>query len=120
MANKARYDLNINHALLALAKRAFNDCLKQSVDKAIRTGSYEGSASLKVSFEIEEVMNIETKAIEKVPKIKYKASYSVPMKESFEGKVNDRAVIEMDEGFGWIMINGQISMDELINNEEET
>lgn len=118
MSNTARFDIGLNHPLLIPARRAFNECLKIAVRKAITTKSYEGSASLKVSFEISEVMNVETKEIEKVPAFKFKAGYSVPMKDSIEGKVIDRATLQMDDGFGWILVNDQISMDELIGNKE--
>ena len=115
MSNNARFDLGLNHSLLIPARRAFNDCLKYAVRKAIDTKGWEGSATLKVSFEIREIMNAETKEIEKIPHIKFKAGYSVPMKDSIEGEVVDRATLQMDEGFGWILVNDQISMDELMS-----
>ena len=47
-----RYELSIDHSMLYGAKAGFDTCLKMAMAKAISTGSMEGSASLKISFEL--------------------------------------------------------------------
>ena len=113
----ARFEPSINHAMLIPARQAFNECLGQAIDKAIRTGAMEGSATLKVSFEMMEILNTKTSEYEIIPQIKFKASSSVPIKESVEGKIAERATVREDKDWGWILVNNQINMDEIISGE---
>ena len=55
-----------------------------------------------------------------MPVIKYKAGFSVPMKESMDGTVTDpkNRIIQNNEG-EFALINGQISMDELLEEKGE-
>lgn len=115
----ARFEPSINHALLIPARRAFNECLKNAINSAIRTGAMEGSAQLKVSFELTKCLKTETAEFEIVPQIKFKATSSVPMKDSIDGKVVEKATVREDKDWGWILVNNQISMDEMIGREAE-
>ena len=38
------FELSIDHPMLTIAKTSFDMCLKQMIDKAIETGSMEGTA----------------------------------------------------------------------------
>lgn len=107
-------ELSIDNPMLKMAKDGFNACLKAMVVKAISTGSMEGTASLKISFEIMDVIEKETGEVGKMPEIKFKAGYSVPIKNGCDGKINeDSRIIQNHEG-GYNLIAGQISMDELM------
>ena len=115
---KQQFDISIDHAMMIAAKAAFDTCLRASVGKAIATGSDEGSATLKISFEIVTAMDNETGEIKRLPVFKYKAGYSVPMKESMDATIAmSSRLIEKDGE--WKLINGQVSMDELIAEDEE-
>ena len=108
------FELSIDHPTLAIAKVSFDVCLRQMVAKAIETGSMEGTATLKVYFDISEETDRDTGEVYKQPSISYKANYSVPLKQGTDGKIIEKSrLIEKRDG-GWSLVNNQISMDELI------
>ena len=49
---KQQFEISIDHAMMIGAKAAFDTCLRAAIAKAISTDSDEGSATLKISFEI--------------------------------------------------------------------
>lgn len=110
MRNK-QFDISIDHPMLSAAKNAFDICMKQAIDKAIATGSDEGSAQLKISFSIFTAMD--NGELKRTPMIEFKAGYSVPMKESVNAKIVETSTLQLI-GNEWAMVNNQISMDELI------
>ena len=114
-----QFDISIDHAMLKSAKQAFDVCLRAAITKAIGTGADEGSATLKISFEILTSMDKDTGEIYRTPELKYRAGFSVPMKESMEATITEQSRLEAADG-EWKLINGQISMDELIAEEEQT
>jgi hypothetical protein len=108
-----QYDITIDHRMMQEAKGALNGCMQMAVKRAIMTGANEGSATLRISFEIAEVLNKETSEFEKVPVWKFRAGFSVPMKESMEATMPETGrLIETDEG--WKLVSDQIHMDELM------
>lgn len=108
-----QYDITIDHRMMQAAKGALNGCMQMAVKRAIMTGANEGSATLRISFEIAEVLNKETSEFEKVPVWKFRAGFSVPMKESMEATMPETGrLIETDEG--WKLVSDQIHMDELM------
>lgn len=108
-----QYDITIDHRMMQAAKGALNGCMQMAVKRAIATGANEGSATLRISFEIAEVLNKETSEFEKVPVWKFRAGFSVPMKESMEATMPETGrLIETDEG--WKLVSDQIHMDELM------
>ena len=107
-------ELSIDNPMLKMAKEGFNACLKAMVMKAISTGSMEGTASLKISFEIMDVIEKETGEVGKMPEIKFKASYSVPIKNGCDGKISEESRIIPNREGGYNLIAGQISLDELM------
>ena len=111
---KKKFELSIDHAMLIGAKAAFDTCLRAAVAKAIGTGSDEGNATLKISFEIVTAMDKETGELKRMPVMKYKASYSVPMKESLDAVIAESSRLIPDDEIGYMLVNGQISMDELL------
>ena len=121
---KKQFELSINHPVLEGARQGFDACLKAAIGRAIQTGSMEGSAAVKVSFEIEKVVNPDTGEWEMAPNIKYKAikykaTYSVPMKDSIDGDVLDNSrLFQASEG-GYMLVNNQVSMDELMTEEQK-
>ena len=116
---KKRFELSTDHPVLKHAKIGFDACMKHAIARAISTGSMEGSVSLKISFEIEEAINQETGELQKIPKIKFKSQYSVPIKEGAEGTVTDKCSIMADrDGGQWLLVSDQISIDELIEGED--
>lgn len=105
---KQQFDISIDHELLKGAKAAFDTCMKAAIRKAISTGSNEGSATLRISFDIYDAADQDTGMIYKTPQIAYKAGYSVPMKESMDAKIIENSRL---------VVNGQISMDEIMETE---
>lgn len=115
-----KFELSIDHPVLKHAKIGFDACVKHAVAKAISTKSMEGTVSLKISFEIEETINNETGELQKIPKIKFKSQYSVPIKEGAEGTVTDKCSIMADQANGqWMLVSNQVCIDELLDGDEE-
>ena len=112
-----RFEISIDHAMLAGAKGSLNACLREAVGRAIKTGSMEGSANVKISFELYKGTDPDTGENFIFPEIKFKAGYSVPMKGSLDGNVVEKGRIQPTQD-GWILVNEQVSMDELM--EEQT
>ena len=116
---KERFDIGIDHPTLLMAKAAFNTCMQAAIARAIGTGSDEGSVTLKISFEIFSTIDQETGEYRRRPAMKYKAGFSVPVKESLDGTITDESWIVESGSEGFKMINGQISMDELMAEDSE-
>ena len=94
MSSERRHaELSIDNPTLMQAKDALNDCMKIAVEQAIKKGSMEGSATLKISFKIEACVDKDTGQEFYQPEIDFKAGYSIPMKDSIDGKImpDDRA-----------------------------
>lgn len=108
-----RFEISIDHEMLKNAKMAMNASLKAAIKKAISTGSNEGSASLKISFEIFSETDGATGEITRRPTIKFRAGYSVPMKEGIDGTIAEGSTLLPIEN-GYMLINDQISMNELL------
>ena len=108
-----QFDISIDHGMLKGAKAAFDTCLRAAVAKAIGTGADEESATLKISFEILTSMDKDTGEMFRMPALKYRAGFSVPMKESMEATITEESRLAQQDG-EWKMISGQISMDELM------
>ena len=115
---KKQFDISIDHAMMRGAKVAFDTCLRMAVAKAIGTGSDEGSATLRISFDILTTMDNETGEVGRMAEFKYKAGYSVPMKESMDATIAESNRL-MEGKDGWKLVNGQVSMDELLAEDEE-
>ena len=115
---KQQFDISIDHAMMIGAKAAFDTCLRMAVAKAIGTGSDEGSATLRISFDIATGMDQETGEMKRLPVFKYKAGYSVPMKESMDATIAESSRL-VESRDGWKLINGQVSMDELMAEDEQ-
>ena len=115
---KERFEISIDHAMMIGAKAAFDTCLRAAISKAISTGSDEGSATLRISFEVLTAMDQETGEIRRMPEFKYKAGYSVPMKESMDATIAEISRLVHDDEIGYMLVNGQVSMDELLAEEE--
>ena len=118
MSKKQQFEISIDHAMMIGAKAAFDTCLRAAVAKAIGTGSDEGSATLKISFEVLTAMDSETGEIRRMPVFKYKAGYSVPMKDSMDATIAESSRLIPDDDVGFILVNGQVSMDELLAEDE--
>ena len=118
MSKKQQFEISIDHAMMIGAKAAFDTCLRMAVAKAIGTGSDEGSATLRISFDIMTAMDNETGEVKRQPVFKYKAGYSVPMKESMDATIAENSRI-VPGGDGYLLVNGQVSMDELLAEDEE-
>lgn len=116
----SKFELSIDNPMLKQAKTALNACLNAMVCQAVKTGSMEGTATLKISMEIVDAMDEITAEMKKIPEIKYKAAFSVPIKHSVDGKVTEHSSLQRDPEGGWLLVNGQISMDELMEDESET
>ena len=116
---KQQFEISIDHAMMIGAKAAFDTCLREAVAKAIGTGSDEGSATLRISFEILTAMDSETGEIRRMPVFKYKAGYSVPMKDSMDATIAESSRLIPDDDVGFMLVNGQVSMDELLAEDDE-
>ena len=112
------FELSIDNPVLMSAKASLDTCLRAMVSRAISTGSMEGKASLTISMEIEDGMIEETGEIVKQPVIKFKAGWSVPIKESEEGKLPAGHQLVRNPDGEWCLINNQVSMEELIGGED--
>ena len=119
MSKKQQFEISIDHAMMIGAKAAFDTCLRMAVAKAIGTGSDEGSATLRISFDILTAMDNETGEVKRLPVFKYKAGYSVPMKESMDATIAESSRL-MEGKDGWKLVNGQVSMDELLAEDDES
>ena len=116
---KQQFEISIDHAMMIGAKAAFDTCLRGAVAKAIGTGSDEGSATLKISFEILSTLDQETGEVRRMPVFKYKAGYSVPMKDSIDATIAENSRLIHDDDVGFMLVNGQVSMDELMAEKED-
>lgn len=114
--SKKPFEISIDHAMMARAKASFDSCLRIAVTRAIRTGSNEGSAALKISFEIMTEPDQNTGEIRRIPEFKYRAGYSVPIKESIDAKIEEDSRL-MDSADGWKLVTGQISIDEMMEGD---
>lgn len=108
------FELSIDNPVLISAKASLDACLRAMVTKAITTHSMEGKASLTISMEIEEGLIEETGEIVWDPVIKFKAGWSVPIKENEEGKLPRGGRLVRNPDGEWCLVNNQISMDEVI------
>jgi len=115
---KQQFEISIDHAMMIGAKAAFDTCLRAAIAKAISTGSDEGSATLRVSFEIVSSLDSETGEWRRMPLLKYKAGYTVPMKESMDATIAENSRLESTKD-GWMLVNEQVSMDELMDGDGE-
>lgn len=106
--------LTIDNPSMVPAKMALNFQLQEMVNKAVSTGSMEGTVTLKISMDIGEDIDKETGVIVKKPKIKYKATSSVPMKSDLDGKMMGNYSMARDVDGNWMLADNQISMDELM------
>ena len=113
------FELSIDNPALTSAKASLDACLRAMVTKAISTHSNEGKASLTISMEIEEGLIEETGELVKQPVIKFKAGWSVPIKESEEGKLPAGHQLVLNPDGEWCLVNNQISMDEVMGGEDE-
>ena len=114
------FELSIDNPVLMSAKASLDSCLRTMVSKAVSTGSFEGSVTLKISMEIVEKLIEQTGEWVREPVIKFKAGWSVPIKNSAEGKqmdICDGQLVRNPEG-NWCLINNQVSMDELMGGED--
>ena len=97
------FELSIDNPILMGAKASLDTCLRAMVTKAISTGSMEGKASLTISMEIEDG-----------PVIKFKAGWSVPIKESEEGKLPQGNQLVRNPDGDWCLISNQVTMEEVM------
>lgn len=114
---KKQFEISIDHSMMAGAKAAFDACMKAAIDKAISTKSNEGTAALKISFDIVDTLDKETGEWKKMTIMKYKAGFSVPMKESVDAKIPGVNCLVPDKK-GYLLVNNQINMDELLQEDE--
>ena len=114
MENMEKFTLRIDHPMLQAAKTAMDACLNALVCKAIATGSMEGTAKLNISFSIADTLDEDTGEIIRMPEIEFKAGYSVPLKGGTGGKIIEKSRLQRKTDGGWMLINGQITMDELM------
>lgn len=115
---KEPFELSIDNPILLGAKASLDGCLREMVKKAISTGSLEGSATLKISMEIEEVMIENTGEWVKQPEIKFKAGWSVPIKENEEGKLPAGNQLVRNPDGEWCLISNQVRIEELMGGED--
>lgn len=114
---KQQFDISIDHPMMGGAKAAFDTCLKRAIAKAISTGSNEGSATLKISFEIFDAVDQISGEMKTTPVFKFKTGFSVPIKESIDATIAESSVLVPGSN-GYMLVNGQISMDELMDENE--
>ena len=110
---KQQFEISIDHPMMIAAKAAFDTCLRAAVAKAISTGSFEGSATLRISFDIFSATDMESGEIKRTPVFEYKAGYSVPMKESMNATIAEASRLEQHDD-EWKLINGQVRMEEVM------
>ena len=112
------FELSIDNPVLMSAKASLDSCLRTMVSKAVSTGSFEGSVTLKISMEIVEKLIEQTGEWVREPVIKFKAGWSVPIKENEEGKLPaGNQLVRNPEG-EWCLISNQVSMAELMGGED--
>ena len=116
--NKKQFESSSDHAMMAGAKQAFDKCLQMAVTRAIATGSDEGSAALKISFSIVTTVDDDAGELRRMPIWKYKAGFNVPMKESMDATIPENSKL-IEQAGGWKLVNGQISMEELLAEDDE-
>lgn len=115
--SKKQFDISIDHEMMKGAKQALNKCMQLAVAKAIGTGSDEGSATLRIGFQIVTSMDENTAELKRMPIWEYKAGFSVPIKESVSATIQESSrLINSDDG--WQLINGQVSMNEVLEDME--
>lgn len=113
------YKLRIDNPVLACAKASLDFCLQEMMKKAVKTGSREGTVTLKIAVELEECTDSGTGEIFLKPEIKYKATSSVPMKSDLDGKVMGLQKMRRNNEGDWLLVDNQVSIDELLDGEDE-
>ena len=116
---KKHFEMSIDNPALVGGKHGIDACLKMAIKKAIDTGSMEGSATLKVSFELMKHLEEGTGEVTIVPQFTCKFGYSVPMKKSAEFKVMENSRVIQNRDGEYMLVNDQVSMDELMEEEDE-
>ena len=116
---KKQFEIGMDHPAMAGAKAGMGACLKAAIKKAIETGSNEGSATLKVNFEIFKTTDKDTGEIKTTPIIKCKFGYSVPMKQNGELTLTESCRIIQNKDGEFMLVQEQIGMDELLEDDEE-
>ena len=116
---KQQFEISIDHEMLKGAKQSFDTCLRMAVKRAIGTGSYEGSATVKIHFEILKCIDRDTGEEFMTPEIKFKAGYSVPMKDGIDGTIIEKSRIMQGNDGQLMLVNDQVSMDELLAEDDE-
>lgn len=111
--------MSLDHPTLAGAKHGFDVCLKRGIYRAIATGANEGSVTLTVKFEIAKSVDRETGEAYKVPFMKFKAQYSVPQKEGCDGEMPADCRIIEGPGNEYLLVNNQVSMEEILDSQED-
>ena len=112
------FELSIDNPVLMSAKASLDTCLRAMVSKAVSTGSMEGKASLTISMEIEDGVIEETGEVVRQPVIKFKAGWSVPIKENEEGKLPAGNQLVRNPDGEWCLISNKVSMEELMGGED--
>lgn len=110
-----QFEIGIDHEMMNGAKQALNKCMQLAVAKAIDTGSDEGSATLRIGFQIMTSWDDNTGELKRMPVWDYRAGFSVPIKESVSATIQENSRL-IDSADGWQLINGQVSMNEVLED----
>lgn len=116
---KKQFEIGMDHPALHGAKEGMGICLKAAIKKAIETGSMEGSATLKINFEIFKTTDKDTGETKTTPVIKCKFGYSVPMKQNAELTCTESCRIIQNKSGEYMLVTEQIGIDELLEDEEQ-
>ena len=111
------FELSIDNPVLMSAKASLDSCLRKMVSKAVSTGRFEGSVTLKISMEIEEKLIEQTGEWVREPVIKFKAGWSVQIKENEEGKLPAGNQLVRNPDGEWCLISNQVRIEELMGGE---
>lgn len=111
--------LSIEGEIFADLRRQMNLAMESCIAKMRETGMHEGSVGVKIGLQItdSEFMIGADVRVDSL-KIDAKVSMTVPMR--YEGKVNSKTGLKCAKGTeGYMIADNQISMDELLEDDDD-
>ena len=125
---KTDYQIGINHPDFTNIREALDKCLNTTLQKMVSRHFTEGTVTMKIDIGLKTdpedpavEIDPETGEIMPVPTFGGKVTINIPQKASASlPAIFGHGLRYDDENGSFLMINPQISMDELISDEQET
>jgi len=114
--------INLASGTLSEMKGDWTKTMQEAIAKAKEVGSESATVTLKTVITLDKMPITTEKDYREatVPKLKWKAGYTVPVTNSRDGEFGGEYELTNDEGmYGLRSINGQVSMFDTEEDEED-